>query len=308
MQTTDVNTVATQQSLAAPMLGTVCERKSRTTDPFGLKRDFLENHFVYLAISPRARGLSIGVNLNPDAHCTFGCLYCDVDRSVARPDSLIDCDIAARELEQTLRVVHHSGLKSLPPYNALPAELLRLRHVALSGDGEPTASPKFLEAVETIVHVRARGEFPFFKIVLITNASHLDVPEVQTGLNLFTMHDEVWAKLDVGTEAYMDRVNQSSVPIEKILQNILLTGRRRPVIIQSLFSVLDGQAPTVTEINEYAQRLKELETAGANIPLVQIYSATRPVHSKRIQHLPLRTMRQIADIVRNVAGLHAEVF
>jgi len=34
-------------------------------EAFGYARDFLENQFVYLAISPRAGGLSIGVNVNP---------------------------------------------------------------------------------------------------------------------------------------------------------------------------------------------------------------------------------------------------
>jgi hypothetical protein len=60
----------------------------------------LESRYVYAVISPRARGLSIGVNLNPDSDC---------------------------------------------------------------------------------VHVRAMGRTPSFKIVLITNASHLDAPQVQQG-------------------------------------------------------------------------------------------------------------------------------
>jgi hypothetical protein len=122
------------------------------------------------------------------------------------------------------------------------------------------------------------------------------------------MSDEIWAKLDAGTQADLDRTDRSSVPLEKILENILLTARKRPVIIQSLFSVIDGRAPAASEIMEYAERLKELKNAGAKIPLVQIYSATRPIHSNRVRHLPLRTMREIADTVRNIAGLRAEVF
>jgi wyosine [tRNA(Phe)-imidazoG37] synthetase (radical SAM superfamily) len=295
----------------SPRLGAAagsCEGKNRANNPFGLRRDFLENRFVYLAISPRARGLSIGINFNPDAACNFDCLYCDVDRSIVRPDLLIDCDVAARELEQTLALVHSPGLKGLPLYSALPPELLSLRHVALSGDGEPTASPQFLEMVQTAVHVRARGRFPFYKIVLITNASHLDMPEVQEGLTLFTTQDEVWAKLDAGTQAYMDLVNRGTVPLETILRNILLTARKRPVIIQSLFSSVDGVAPSLEEITAFSNRLKDLKDAGANISLVQIYSATRPTASNRVAHLPLRTMSQIAATVRVIAGVRAEIF
>lgn len=276
--------------------------------PFGYPRDFLDHHFVYLAISPRARGLSIGVNFNPDGKCNFNCVYCDVDRTIPRPYPVIDCEVAALELEQTLQLVHSGGLKRHAPYATLPDELLKLRHVALSGDGEPTTSSHFQEAVETVVHVRARGAFPFFKIVLITNASGLDLPDVQAGLNLLTSKDEVWAKLDAGTQEYMDKVNQTSIPLEKILSNILATAKKRAVVIQSLFSSIDGFAPSQHEISEYAQRLRELKEAGANIPLVQIYSATRPIATERVEHLPLRTMSDIAATVRSVSGLRAEVF
>src|SRR5208283_2624599 len=48
---------------------------------FGYPRDFLDNQFVYLVISPRAGGLSIGVNVNPVLQCTFQCLYCEIDRA-----------------------------------------------------------------------------------------------------------------------------------------------------------------------------------------------------------------------------------
>ncbi|HEX7859331.1 MAG TPA: radical SAM protein [Verrucomicrobiae bacterium] len=283
-------------------------KKKITPAPFSQPRDFLENRFVYLTISPRARGLSVGINLNPDGVCNFDCLYCDVDHSIPRPDREVDCDVAARELEQTLELLHNGSLRRLAPYAGMPEELLVLRHVALSGDGEPTISARFREAVETAVHIRARAKFPFFKIVLITNGSGLDLPEVQAGLALLTLRDEVWVKLDAGTQAYMDTVNHSSVPIEKILANILLTAKKRPVMIQSLFSSVDQVAPSTAEITAYAQRLQELKKQGANIALVQIYSATRPTATARVDHLPLRTMSEIASTVRTITGLRTEVF
>ena len=282
--------------------------EKKAAAPFGYPRDFLENRFVYLTVSPRARGLSIGINLSPAGTCNFGCLYCDVDHSIPRPDSVIDCDVAGHELERTLALVRSDELMRHAPYASLPPELLELRHVALSGDGEPTESPRFLATVETVVHVRARGQFPFFKVVLITNASGLDLPDVQAGLSLLTSKDEVWAKLDAGTEEYLQLVDRASVPLNKILANILLTARKRPVIIQSLFSSIDGHPPSVEEITAYAQRLRELKLAGANIPLVQIYSATRPRATERVTHLPLRTMAEIASTVRRITGLRVEVF
>jgi wyosine [tRNA(Phe)-imidazoG37] synthetase (radical SAM superfamily) len=183
---------------------------------------------------------------------------------------------------------------------------MELRHVTLSGDGEPTLSPDFLEAVETVVYQRARG--PFFKVVLLTNGSGLGTPQVEEALRLLTARDEIWAKLDGGTQAYLDRVNQPGCSIEDMLARILALARRRPVVIQSLFPSLHGAEPPREEIEAYADRLRVLKQAGAQIPLVQIYSATRRAPRPECGHLPLRSLSQIARRVREVSGLQAEVF
>lgn len=275
---------------------------------FGCPRNFLDNRFVYVVISARARGLSVGVNMNPDKLCNFRCAYCEVDFATPPRELVLDIDVMAAELERTLTLVHDGGLAARAPYAHLPAELLRLRQITLSGDGEPTLSPQFVEAVHAAVHVRARGKWPFCKLVLITNATGLDLPAVQEGLRFFTRHDEVWAKLDGGTPEYLRRINRLDCPLEKILANILLVARQRPVIIQSLFPQLDGQEPPDQEINAYAERLQQLKAAGAQIPLVQIYSATRPTANRNCEHLPLKRLSRIAQIVRARTGLAAEVF
>lgn len=276
---------------------------------FGCPRDFLQNRYVYAVISPRARGLSIGVNLNPDKKCNFNCVYCEVDRDHSAPgESKLDLDVIADELQRTLNYVSSGGLAMHPCYAGFAPELLRPRHVTLSGDGEPTLCAQFLEVVQTVVHVRAMGRLPFFKIVLITNASHLNATPVQQGLKLFTSQDEVWAKLDAGTQEYMDRVNKPDVPIEKVLTNIALVGKHRPVVIQSLFPQIKDKPLSNDEVDAYAQRLNTLKQHGAQISLVQIYSATRPHFNDECGHLPLRQLSQIAQTVRAVTGLNVEVF
>ena len=275
---------------------------------FGCPRDFLNNRFVYAVISARAHGLSLGVNMNPDKRCSFDCLYCEVDRRNPPREAKLDVDAMAAELHKTLAFVLAGKLHGRPWYSTLSKELLTLRHVALSGDGEPTLAPNFAQAVESIVHIRAPGEFPFFKIVLITNGTGLDQSQVQQGLKHFTKSDEIWAKLDGGTPVFFNQVDRSNVPLEKVLANILLVARQRPVIIQSLFTAINGEEPPSREIEEYAHRLKELKSAGADIPLVQIYSATRPMFHAECGHLPLKTLSHIAHTVRHVSGLKAEVF
>lgn len=275
---------------------------------FGCPRDFLDNRFVYVVISPRARGLSIGINLNPDKFCNFDCLYCEVDRRVPGKDRCLDLDVMSAELLKTLDLVNSGRILELPRYSRLPDELLQLRHVALSGDGEPTLCGVFAETVQAVVHLRALGRFPFFKLVLITNASGLDLPLVQNGLKYFTLRDEVWAKLDAGTQEYMDKICRPQIRLESILDKILTLGRERPVVIQSLFTLLKGEEPPEEEITAYVERLLELKAAGAQIQLVQIYSATRPMHHSQCGHLPLKSLSRIAREVRETTGLKAEVF
>ena len=271
---------------------------------------------MYVVISQRAHGLSIGVNLNPDKFCNFDCAYCEVDRRRLSENKTIDLDVLATELEEMLGRAFFRGMRELPGYESVPEDLLKLKEVALSGDGEPTLCPMFAEVVETVLHVRAKCFFPFFKVVLITNSTGLHLPDVQRGLQLLTAKDEIWAKLDVGTQAHFERVNRpnssvaisTSVLLEKVIENILAIGKQRPVVIQSLFPLINGKGPTTDEITAYAERLNELKHGGAQISLVQVYSAHRPPARPNCGHLSLRDLSQIARRVREVTGLKTEVF
>ena len=60
------------------------------------------NRYVYAVVSRRARGLSIGVNLNPDKVCNFDCPYCQVDRTTPGASPRIDVGVLAGELELLL--------------------------------------------------------------------------------------------------------------------------------------------------------------------------------------------------------------
>lgn len=274
----------------------------------GIPQDFLGNRFVYIVVSPRAGGLSVGVNMNPDKLCNFDCLYCEVDRGTPGAHAVLEVDTMAAELEQTIHYAQSNRLFEHPTIGSLPREFLQLRHVALSGHGEPTLCPNFVQAVHAIVHLRALGRVPYFKLVLITNGTGLDSAAVQSGLKYFTPTDEIWIKLDAGTQEFMDFVNRPKVPLEKVLQNIQLVGRQRPIVIQSLFASFDNKEPVLEQIEQYAQRLRELKIAGAQISLIQVYSATRPARNPQCRHLPLKSLSRIAQVLRCATSLRVEVY
>lgn len=180
--------------------------------------------------------------------------------------------------------------------------------MALSGDGEPTLCPNFEGVVEAVLSIRSQRTH-FFKTVLITNTAGLFLPHVQRGWKQLAAEDEIWVKLDAGTQKYMERVNQpDDMTLQDVMANILKIGRVRPIVIQSLFPVLDGEEPDTQEIDCYVHRLQEVVAGGAQVSMVQIYSAHRPAQNPNCGHLPLSSLSMIARRVHEQTRLRAEVF
>jgi wyosine [tRNA(Phe)-imidazoG37] synthetase (radical SAM superfamily) len=188
------------------------------------------------------------------------------------------------------------------PFDDVPKDKLRINDIALSGDAEPTTLKNFSATIEMIARVKPTG----VKIVLITDAGGLDRPDVKRGLEIMNAHDgEVWAKLDAGTEAYFKLINRTKIPFTKILRNIKMTAKSRPVVIQSLFLKVKDAAPSTDEITAYCQRLRDV----GNIKLVQVYTLARPPMAG-IEGLTALTDTEVDVIAERVrqAGLSAESF
>jgi len=263
-------------------------------------------NYVYPVISRRCRGLSIGVNLNPDAACNFDCVYCCADRTPPRPDKHVDLSILARELRSLS--ANWQSLFAEPEFQATPPELRRLNDIAFSGDGEPTIVPVFPEAARIAVAVRRELSLDAVRIIVITNGCGLTNPAVVDTLSLLDQNNgEIWAKLDAGTEEYFQRVNRARWPLQRVLENILSAAKLRPIVIQSLFLRLHGTPPSAQEVAAYCERLVWLLRAGGHIKLVQVYTVARRTREAYVAPLAAAELEQIAAEVRR-AGLPVEVF
>lgn len=266
-------------------------------------RDFL---YVYPVISRRAKGLSIGVNLNPDAACNFNCVYCQVDRTSRRTVKTVNLGVLESELRYL--VGNHRNLFAEPDFREVPPDYRRLNDIAFSGDGEPTASPLFPQTVQLAAKVRQDCGELNAKIIVITDACFLTRPKVAEALALLDQHNgEIWAKLDAGTEEYFRRVNRPSHRLQHVLDNILAAVRVRPIVIQSLFTRLEGQSPPASEIAAYADRLRWVCENGGRISLVQIYSVARRPAEPYVSALAPEELEQIARAVRSL-GVPVECY
>lgn len=263
-------------------------------------RSWRDNRFVYPVISRRSKGLSIGVNLNPDQACNFDCVYCSVDRNTAPTVRSVDLEGVRAELDHLLGLAVSGAIWNEPPFDRTPPELRRLNDVAFSGDGEPTSYSGFGDACRLAADLIRWHNAPA-KIVVITNATLLHRPEVQATLAfLDTVPSQVWAKLDAGTQDYYALIERTKIPLQRVLDNLLLTGRARPIVIQSMFLRYRGEAPSSAEIEAYLGRLRDLIAGGCRISLVQIYTVARS--TAEAEATPL-SKPEVDDIVAKVRAL-----
>jgi hypothetical protein len=119
---------------------------------------------------------------------------------------------------------------------------------------------------------------------------------------------EIWAKLDAGTEAYYHAVNRSAVPLDRILHNILDAARLRPLVIQSLWSRIDGVRPPDDEIRAFGDRLNGLIAAGGQLKTVQIHTIARDPAESNISPLSNAALNRIAAWVRSRVPVAVDVF
>jgi wyosine [tRNA(Phe)-imidazoG37] synthetase (radical SAM superfamily) len=269
-------------------------------------RHWRDNRYVYPVISRRSKGLSIGVNLNPDKVCNFDCIYCCVDRSTMPGRVPVELDVLEAELGHMLSLVKSGELFAAPPFNDTPEVLRRLNDVAFSGDGEPTSFQQFEDVCRSAALLLQQQGLPDTKLVVITNATLFHQPRVQRALSfLDTANGELWCKLDAGTEPYYQLVERTAVPYQRVLDNLLSAGRVRPIVIQTLFMHVHGEPPPPAEIDAYLGRLRDLVAGGCQIKLVQIYTVARGTAESYVAPLSRDQVDTIVARVRDL-GLTCE--
>ena len=272
-------------------------------------RHFSDFTFVYPVISRRSKGLSIGVNLNPDKVCNFDCIYCEVDRRIPGAVTEVDLRQMKDELTAMVRFARDGGLAKEPKFDEVPWLTREVKDIAFSGDGEPTMIHNFVECVETVVGVKQAEGLETTKIVLITDAAGLDKADIKSGLEVMDRNNgEIWGKLDAGTEEYFKLVNRTNVKFERILNNLLETSKVRPIIIQSLFFKVHGEAMSEAELVAYCGRLSNITEGGGQIREVHLYTVARPTPETYATKLEAIELEQMAELIRERTKRSVAVF
>jgi wyosine [tRNA(Phe)-imidazoG37] synthetase (radical SAM superfamily) len=260
-------------------------------------RDVIGLRYVYAVVSRRSRGVSIGINLNPNNACNWRCIYCQVEGLVRGPAPVVDLAQLEHELRQLIDVVDHGHF--LERHVAI--EHRRLSDLAISGNGEPTSSPQFPEVVELLG--RLKGDSSTLKqlpIVLITNGSLANRAGVRSALSrLAEIDGNVWFKLDAGTDAGLQATNSATTRLARHLDRLSIVARLCPTHVQSCWFQRAGVDPTPAEVSGYLGALRDLHQRGIPIRGVQLYTLAResrqpesadlrPVDSEWLEELAAR--------------------
>jgi histidinol dehydrogenase len=243
----------------------------------------VENHrerergaLVYPVYSRRSQGLSMGINLFPDRkYCSFDCPYCEV--FPFETDTRFSLEALEADLRHELIQAQEHGLV--------------VRDICFSGNGEPTRSPFFREALEAAARIRD-AMVPAAALVVISNGTGLLERHIFDCLCRAAQGShslKIWLKLDAGTESWYRTINRSAVNFEKLLGSIMEFAACAPFTIQTMLCTVQGKPSPPEEAEAWEQLVVKIAEIGDTmwkktdqtgrkfgIEAVQIYSKARP--------------------------------
>jgi len=229
---------------------------------------------VYPVYSRRSAGLSVGINLFTDKKsCPFDCPYCEVFPFSSK------AKFSLEQLNDDLR----RAILDAQEQNT------QIKDICFSGNGEPTLSPAFPDALKLAEDIRAKNA-PSAKLVVITNGAGLLQPRIFSLLKEYALlpTTDIWLKVDAGTQDWYNKIDRCAIPYEKLITAIKEFVLCSPVTIQTMLCAIGGEQPPQAEkqawedyICELAKNTeKEADSIGGKlkngIRKIQLYGKARP--------------------------------
>jgi wyosine [tRNA(Phe)-imidazoG37] synthetase (radical SAM superfamily) len=275
-------------------------------------REWENNTWVYPVISRRAGGLSLGVNLNPDHHCSFSCAYCQSGPQEGHKRIPVDIDAVEQELRAFLAYYASGEFAKCEAYKDVPEQNKLLKDICLSGDGESTIVKEFPEICRRMREIQKEyaPKLGDFKLRLITNASHIEAESVQLGLSqLLDDNGEIWAKLDAGSEEWFKKMNRSPLHLEKIIDNLKNAIKSYPLCIQTMLCNLQGEVPSEQEIERYIENLAAIHAASpSHLVEVQLYTVIRDTVLEGVEPLPKEFLESVKTKITDALPVKVRCF
>lgn len=215
----------------------------------------------------RRLGNSLGVDLVPYKYCPLNCVYCEVQRTThltLEREEFFPAEEITSELADFL--------------SAKPD----LDFITFSGAGEPTLYSRIGDIVSFI-----KGNYPQYKLALLTNAVLLDNPAVRKEI---LACDLILPSLDASLESSFEKINRphASLSVDRLIGGLV-----------SLRNEFHGQiwleVFIIAGINDSEQELALLAAAIGNIKpdRVQINSLDRPGAEEWVKPAGARVLNKV---------------
>ncbi|MDR2901456.1 MAG: hypothetical protein LBV20_08090 [Treponema sp.] len=246
---------------------------------------------VYPVYSRRSEGLSVGINLFPDKKvCSFDCPYCEV--FPFETDIQFSLDVMKEAL---IKTIDDARRKNIP-----------IRDICFSGNGEPTMSPYFQEAMDQVAIIKEEL-VPAAKLVLITNGTmllHQSMFDYLVDAAAGTKKLDIWLKIDAGMEAWYKLIDRSNISFINLVDKIKLFAAKAPFTIQTMMCSVDGLEPSSEESSAWINLVCELAIiAGKSfgIKAIQLYGKARPAPTDPLaEELPESVLQKRAKTLQEV--------
>jgi wyosine [tRNA(Phe)-imidazoG37] synthetase (radical SAM superfamily) len=260
----------------------------------------------------------LGINLNRDKICNFGCVYCQVDRQESGYESTVDGALVLEELDRIIRHQSEGSLDQLPGFDWLaekhregnggdlpPMEIL---DISFSGDGEPTTVTQFPELVDGVLERLNKAAWTS-PVIVFTNATRVDRPAILEALKKVQANQgQIWAKLDAGSDEGLRRYDKTAIPMNRILRNLIALACPGPLVIQTMLC-RDGDGPTpLDEVRAMGAQLAKISDAGGCISQIQVYTVARPTPDLQVQALTSEELIERAKILEALQPYPVSVY
>jgi histidinol dehydrogenase len=166
-----------------------------------------------------------------------------------------------------------------------------VKDICFSGNGEPSMSPFFTEAVNAASAIRSALAAEA-KLVLITNGAALlnqDLFDFFKNAALHPVDLDIWLKLDAATESWYRFINRSSIPHDLLLSHIMsFAASGTPFTIQTMLCTLNDTPPSMEENIAWIQLVTELAELSVSR---SHYMQSGPAARKSPGRIPLRKVQ-----------------
>ncbi|MEH6624964.1 MAG: radical SAM protein [Motiliproteus sp.] len=257
------------------------------------------DRLVYPVVSRRSRGLSLGINLNPDKRCNFDCVYCQVERTDPPVTRRPDIKQLEMELRHWLNELEHGEYRGY-----------QLKDIALAGDGEPTSEKQLPQVLELLLSLKQQhSSLTDIKLVLFTNGSGIDRVDLAAIFpRFYEAGGEVWFKLDAWDQTSLERINRTRLKFDQLMSKLEKFGQRYPVILQSCFFQWQQQAFDEQIYQPYLEQVQRLLQHKVEIHKIQAYTLARKPAESEAMPWEDEAMDQLAQLLRSNLQLPVELF